>query len=236
MTDLVRIDGLTKKYMNTTALSDVTFNLAEGRILGLLGPNGSGKTTLMKILAGVLSPTSGTVLIDGKAPGVRTKAEVSFLPDVNQLDRWMTVREAGDFFHDFYADFDEKKFQELLAVMRLNAGQKISALSKGMIEKTRLSLAFARSAKLFILDEPFGGLDPLARSQVLTAIVDNFREGCSMILSTHMVADVERFFDDVIFLDEGCIIRTGEAEELRTRQGKSIEDIYKEVYGNVEAH
>jgi ABC-2 type transport system ATP-binding protein len=236
MTDLVCVDSLTKKYLNRTALSDVTFDLTEGRILGLLGPNGSGKTTLMKILAGVLSPSSGTVRIDGKAPGIETKAEVSFLPDVNQLDRWMTIRETGDFFRDFYPDFDEKKFQELLKVMRLTAGQKISSLSKGMIEKARLSLAFARSAKLFILDEPFGGLDPLARSQVLTAIVDNFREGCSMILSTHMVADVERFFDDVVFLDDGCIIRTGEAEELRTQEGKSIEELYREVYGNVETH
>lgn len=234
MTKLVQVDSLTKRYFTKTALSDVTFQLEEGRILGLLGPNGCGKTTLMKILAGVLSPTSGTALIDGEEPGVRTKAIVSFLPDVNQLDRWMTVREAGAFFRDFYPDFDEKKFQELLSVMQLNEDQKISALSKGMIEKARLSLAFARSAKLFILDEPFGGLDPLARSQVLTAIVDNFREGCSMILSTHMVADVERFFDDVVFLDDGCVIRTGEAEELRTRHGKSIEEIYKEVYGNVE--
>jgi ABC-type multidrug transport system, ATPase component len=235
MTDLIRIDGLTKKYVNTTALSDVTFNLAEGHIMGLLGPNGSGKTTLMKILAGLVSPTSGSVLVDGMAPGVETKASVSFLPDVNHLDRWMSVGEAGNFYADFYTDFDRKRFDELLAIMRLTAGQKIGSLSRGMVEKARLSLVFSRRARLYVLDEPFGGLDPLARSQVLDALVANFRTDCSMILSTQMVADVERFFDDVVFLDRGRVVLAGEAEDLRTRRGASIEDIYREVYGHVEA-
>jgi len=234
MTDLIRIDGLTKKYVNTTALSDVTFNLAEGHIMGLLGPNGSGKTTLMKILAGLVSPTSGTVFIDGLAPGVETKASVSFLPDVNHLDRWMSVGEAGNFYADFYTDFDRKRFDELLAIMRLTADQKIGSLSKGMVEKARLSLVFARRARLYVLDEPFGGLDPLARSQVLDALVANFRTDCSMMVSTQMVADVERFFDDVLFLDRGRVVLAGEAEDLRTRRGGSIEDIYREVYGHVE--
>ena len=234
MTDLIRIDGLTKKYVNTTALSDVTFNLAEGHIMGLLGPNGSGKTTLMKILAGLVSPTSGTVFIDGLAPGVETKASVSFLPDVNHLDRWMSVGEAGNFYADFYTDFDRKRFDELLAIMRLTADQKIGSLSKGMVEKARLSLVFARRARLYVLDEPFGGLDPLARSQVLDALVANFRTDCSMMVSTQMVADVERFFDDVVFLDRGRVVLAGEAEDLRTRRGGSIEDIYREVYGHVE--
>jgi ABC-2 type transport system ATP-binding protein len=235
MNNMVQIDGLTKRYLATTALSDVTLTLPEGRIMGLLGPNGSGKTTLMKILAGLLSPTSGTVLIDGHEPGVLTKAIVSFLPDVNHLDRWMTVREAGDFYRDFYTDFDGKRFEELLVIMQLNARQKIGSLSRGMAEKARLALAFACMARLYILDEPFGGLDPLARSQVLEALVDNFRLDCSMILSTHMVADVERFFDDVVFLDQGGVVLMGEAEELRTQRGESIEEIYKEVYGHVEA-
>jgi len=236
MNNLVQMEGLTKRYLTTTALSDVTLTLPEGRIMGLLGPNGSGKTTLMKILAGLLSPTSGTVLIDGNVPGVLTKAIVSFLPDVNHLDRWMTIREAGDFYRDFYRDFDEKRFDELLVIMHLNARDKIGSLSRGMAEKTRLALTFARMARLYVLDEPFGGLDPLARSQVLEALVENFRPDCSMVLSTHMVADVERFFDDVVFLDRGCVVLTGDAESLRTERGESIEGVYKEVYGHVETH
>lgn len=234
MSVLVQITSLTKRYITTTALSDVTLEVPEGHIVGLLGPNGSGKTTLMKILAGLVSPTSGTVLVDGIAPGVATKAKVSFLPDVNHLDRWMSVGEAGNFYADFYVDFDRKRFDELLAIMRLSASQKIGSLSKGMVEKARLSLIFSRRARLYVLDEPFGGLDPLARSQVLDALVANFRADCSMILSTQMVADVERFFDDVVFLDGGHVVLAGDAEDLRMRRGASIEEIYREVYGHVE--
>jgi len=235
MSMVVQVSHLTKRYITMTALSDVTLELPEGHIMGLLGPNGSGKTTLMKILAGLVSPTSGSVLIDEMAPGIRTKAVVSFLPDVNHLDRWMSVGEAGDFYADFYLDFDRKRFDELLGIMGLTAVQKIGSLSKGMVEKTRLSLVFSRKARLYVLDEPFGGLDPLARRQVLDALVANFRTDCSMILSTQMVADVEHFFDDVVFLDDGHVVLSGEAEDLRTRRGASIEDIYREVYGHVEA-
>ena len=235
MSMLVQISNLTKRYITTTALSNVTLEVPEGHIMGLLGPNGSGKTTLMKIVAGLVSPTSGSVLVDEMTPGVGTKARVSFLPDVNHLDRWMSVGEAGDFYADFYLDFDQKRFEELLAIMRLTAGQKIGSLSKGMVEKARLSLVFSRRARLYVLDEPFGGLDPLARSQVLDALVANFRSDSSMMLSTQMVAEVERFFDDVVFLDNGRVVLAGEAEDLRTERGASIEDIYKEVYGHVEA-
>ena len=235
MSMLVQISSLTKRYITTTALSDVTLEVPEGHIMGLLGPNGSGKTTLMKILAGLVSPTSGSVLVDGMAPRVGTKAVVSFLPDVNHLDRWMSVGEAGDFYADFYLDFERKRFEELLAIMRLTPGQKIGSLSKGMVEKARVSLVFSRRARLYVLDEPFGGLDPVARSQVLDALVANFRTDSSMILSTQMVADVERFFDDVVFLDGGRVVLAGDAEDLRTRRGASIEDIYREVYGHVEA-
>ena len=235
MSMLVQITSLTKRYITTMALSDITLEVPEGHIMGLLGPNGSGKTTLMKILAGLVSPTSGSVLVDGMVPGVGTKAVVSFLPDVNHLDRWMSVGEAGDFYADFYVDFDRKRFEELLAIMRLTAGQKIGSLSRGMVEKVRLSLVFSRRARLYVLDEPFGGLDPLARSQVLDALVANFRSDSSMMLSTQMVAEVERFFDDVVFLDNGRVILAGDAEDLRTQRGTSIEDIYREVYGHVEA-
>lgn len=232
---IVQANDLTKRYLATTALSDVTLEVPEGHIVGLLGPNGSGKTTLMKILAALLSPTSGSVLIDGLVPGVATRAVVSFLPDVNHLDRWMTIGEAGGFYADFYHDFDRTRFQELLGIMELSARQKIGSLSRGMTEKARLSLVFGRRARLYVLDEPFGGLDPLARSQVLEALVANFRTDCSMILSTQMVSEVERFFDDVVFLDRGCVVLAGAAEDLRTQRGTSIEGIYREVYGHVEA-
>lgn len=234
MNIIVEVSDLTKRYITTTALSDVTLEVPEGHIVGLLGPNGSGKTTLMKIIAALLSPTSGTIFIDGLVPGVATRAIVSFLPDVNHLDRWMTIGEAGDFYADFYRDFDRERFQELLNIMGLSMRQKIGSLSRGMVEKARLSLVFGRRARLYVLDEPFGGLDPLARSQVLEALVANFRADCSMILSTQMVADVERFFDDVIFLDRGCVVLAGAAEDLRTERGTSIEGMYREVYGHVE--
>jgi len=234
MSIIVEVSDLTKRYITTTALSDVTLEVPEGHIVGLLGPNGSGKTTLMKIIAALLSPTSGTIFIDGLVPGVATRAIVSFLPDVNHLDRWMTIGEAGDFYADFYRDFDRERFQELLNIMGLSMRQKIGSLSRGMVEKARLSLVFGRRARLYVLDEPFGGLDPLARSQVLEALVANFRADCSMILSTQMVADVERFFDDVIFLDRGCVVLAGAAEDLRTERGTSIEGMYREVYGHVE--
>ncbi|MGB9667026.1 MAG: ABC transporter ATP-binding protein [Candidatus Cryosericum sp.] len=235
MSMVVQVSDLTKRYLATTALSDVSLDLPEGHIAGLLGPNGSGKTTLMKILAALVAPTSGSVLIDGLAPGVQTRAIVSFLPDVNHLDRWMTVGEAGDFYADFYRDFDRKRFQELLGIMGLSTRQKIGSLSRGMVEKARLALVFGRRSRLYILDEPFGGLDPLARGQVLEALVSNFRTDCSMILSTQMVSDVERFFDDVVFLDKGCVVLAGSAEDLRTDRRTSIEGIYREVYGYVEA-
>lgn len=234
MSIIVEVSDLTKRYITTTALSDVTLEVPEGHIVGLLGPNGSGKTTLMKIIAALLSPTSGTIFIDGLVPGVATRAIVSFLPDVNHLDRWMTIGEAGDFYADFYRDFDRERFQELLNIMGLSMRQKIGSLSRGMVEKARLSLVFGRRARLYVLDEPFGGLDPLARSQVLEALVANFRADCCMILSTQMVADVERFFDDVIFLDRGCVVLAGAAEDLRTERGTSIEGMYREVYGHVE--
>ena len=234
MSELVEVVHLTKRYLTNAALSDVNFQLPEGHIMGLLGPNGSGKTTLMKILGGLLYPTSGSVFIDGIQPGIQTKARVSFLPDVNQLNRWMSIGEAGHFFHDFYADFEPQRFEDLLKVMGLTPEQKIGSLSKGMIEKARLSLVFARKARLYILDEPFGGLDPLARRQILDALVADFRPDASMIVSTQMVGEVERFFDDVVFLGSGSIVLSGEAEDLRAQRSASIEEIYREVYGHVE--
>ena len=231
MKDIVEIKGLTKNYFNKRALNGLNLNIEEGKVVGILGPNGSGKTTLIKILTGLLRQTKGEVLIDGHDVGVYTKSIVSYLPDRNFLYNWMTVEDAGGFYKDFYTDFDEKKFRELLDFMRLEKAMKITSLSKGMHEKLNLSLVLSRNAKLYILDEPIAGVDPVARDKILDAIINNYNENSSMLITTHLVRDMESLFDDVVFLKDGEIILKGNAESLREEKGKQIDDIYKEVFG-----
>ena len=231
MKNIVEIKGLTKKYFNKVALNNINLNIEEGRVVGVLGPNGSGKTTLIKILTGILRQTSGQVLIDGKPVGVYTKSIVSYLPDRNFLYKWMKIEDAMNLYKDFYADFDEEKFNELLAFMKLEKGMKIDSLSKGMHEKLNLSLVLARNARLYILDEPIAGVDPVARDQILDAIINNYNEKSSMIITTHLVRDMESILDEVVFLKEGNIVLAGSAEGLREERGKQIDDIYKEVFG-----
>jgi len=231
MKNIVEIKGLTKKYLNKTALNNINLNIEEGKVVGILGPNGSGKTTLIKILAGLLRQTSGEVLIDGKNIGVDTKSIVSYLPDRNFLYKWMKIEDAMNLYKDFYYDFDEKKFNDILSFMKLEKNMKIDSLSKGMHEKLNLSLILARNAKLYILDEPIAGVDPVARDQILDAIINNYNEKSSMLITTHLVRDMESMLDEVVFLKEGNIILTGNAEALREERGMQIDDIYKEVFG-----
>lgn len=231
MSNLIEISNLTKKYINKTALDHISLNIEEGKVAGILGPNGSGKTTLIKILTGLLRQTSGEVLIDGHGVGVGTKAVVSYLPDRNFLYKWMKIEDACQFYKDFYSDFDEQKFTELLDFMKLEKNMKIDTLSKGMHEKLNLSLVLARNARLYILDEPIAGVDPVARDQILSAIINNFNENSSMLITTHLVRDMENMFDDVVFLKDGHIVLTGNAEELREEKGMQIDDIYKEIFG-----
>ena len=219
MNHIVEVKSLTKKYLNKTALDGLSLNIEEGKVVGILGPNGSGKTTLIKILTGLLRQTSGEVLIDGQHVGVGTKATVSYLPDRNFLYKWMKIEDAYQMYKDFYKDFDEEKFAELLAFMKLERGMKIDSLSKGMHEKLNLSLVLARNAKLYILDEPIAGVDPVARDQILDAIINNYNEKSSMIITTHLVRDMESMLDKVVFLKDGNIILTGNAEDLRRRKG-----------------
>lgn len=235
MSDILETKVLCKNYSNKKALKNITLNLPKGRILGLIGPNGSGKTTFMKIAAGILRESSGELLIDGHKPGVYTKSVVSYLPDKNFLYKWMKVKDAIDFYKDFYNDFDEKKAHELLDFMKLDVDQKVTSLSKGMIEKLNLSLVLSRKAKLYILDEPLGGVDPIARDKILDVIINNYDEEGSMIISTHLISDIERIFDDVAFIYEGRIVLNGNAEELRLEREKSIDELYREVFSNVEA-
>ena len=231
MANIVEIRDLSKQYMRTKALDNVDLNIKQGRIVGILGPNGSGKTSLMKIIAGILRQTRGEILIDGLVPGPATKAIVSYLPDRNFLYRWMKIDDAINFFRDFYEDFDEDKADELLSFMNLDRGMKIDALSKGMHEKLNLTLVLSRKAKLYVLDEPIAGVDPVARDQILDAIIKNYNNNSTMIITTHLVRDIESVFDEVIFLKEGVVILQGNAEELREEKGMQIDSLYKEIFG-----
>lgn len=231
MTYMIEIDGLHKSYKNKFALKDIYLNVEKGKVLGILGPNGSGKTTLIKILNGILTPTKGKALIDGKRIGPDTKAVTSYLPDRNFLYDWMNIEDSMNFYKDFYEDFNENKFNDLLTFMNLKKDMKIKSLSKGMHEKLNLSLVLARESKLYILDEPIAGVDPVARDQILNAIIDNYLEDSTMIITTHLVRDMENLFGDVAFLSDGEIILQGDAESLREERQMQIEDIYKEIFG-----
>ena len=226
----MKAEELQKSYFNKKALKGVNLTIQQGKIVGLLGPNGSGKTTFLKIAAGILHPSSGTILIDGQEPGVYTKSIVSYLPDTEYFFKWMKIKDAVQYFKDFYIDFDERKAFELLEFMKLDVNSSVKSLSKGMKEKLKLTLVLARKAKLYILDEPLGGVDPTAREKILDAIINNFSGNSSMIITTHLVNDIERIFDDVAFINDGVIVLQGNAEELRQSKNKSIDELYREVF------
>lgn len=230
MNNIIEINGLTKSYFNKKAINNLTINLERGKAIGVLGPNGSGKTTLIKIIAGILRATSGEVLIDGKAPGVYTKSIVSYLPDRDFLYEWMRIEEAIDFFNDFYEDFDKVKAYELLSFMKLTRSEKINALSKGMKEKLNLTLVLSRDAKVYLLDEPIAGVDTVARDQILDAIIKNYNQESTMIITTHLIRDIEGVFDEVIFLKNGEVYLQGNAEKLREEKHMQIDDLYKEIF------
>ena len=230
MTSILKTEKICKSYLNKKALHEIDLDIMPGKIIGLLGPNGSGKTTFLKIAAGILHPSKGEIFIDGQKPGVYTKSIVSYLPDNEYLPKWMKVKDAVKYFKDFYSDFDEKKAMEMLVFMKLDENSTVKSLSKGMEEKLKLSLVLSRTAKLYILDEPLGGVDPTTREQILNAIVNNFSENSSMIITTHLVHDIERIFDDVVFISDGEIILQGNAEELRMSKKKSIDELYREVF------
>jgi ABC-2 type transport system ATP-binding protein len=230
MDNILESKDICKSYLNKKALRGVNLNIMPGKIVGLLGPNGSGKTTFLKIAAGILHPSKGEILIDGQKPGIYTKSIVSYLPDNEYLLKWMKVKDAVMYFKDFYSDFDEKKAREMLVFMKLDEKSPVKSLSKGMKEKLKLTLVLSRKAKLYILDEPLGGVDPTTREQILNAIVNNFSENSSMIITTHLVNDIERIFDDVAFISDGEIVLQGNAEELRMSKKKSIDELYREVF------
>lgn len=227
---ILETNNLSKSYFTKQALKNVNIKLEKGKILGQLGPNGSGKTTLIKIICGILTQSSGSILIDGQIPGPYTKSIISYLPDRNHLYKWMKIKDAINFYKDFYRDFNEEKAYDLLKFMKLDKNSKITSLSKGMSEKLNLTLVLSREAKLYVFDEPIAGVDPVAREQILNAIIQNFNEKSSVIITTHLVKDIERIFDDVAFISEGEIILNGNAEELRIEKNKSIDELFREVF------
>ena len=227
---ILEIKNLIKKYHTKNVIDDISLNVDSGKIVGLLGPNGSGKTTLIKLLAGLLTATSGDILIDNKEIGIETKAIVSFLPDRPYFANWMKVHDILAFFADFYRDFSMKKAMEMLKLLNIGVNDRIKTMSKGTKEKLNLVLVMSRAARLYLLDEPIAGVDPAARDYILRTIISNYSEDSSVIITTHHIADVEKILDDVIFLNEGKIELNSAVEDLREERGKSVDEIFRETY------
>ena len=230
MTALVQFQNVTKQYSSKKALDNVSFTLEPGKIYGLLGPNGSGKSTAIKIINDLLQPTSGTVLVNGSKPGVESKKIISYLPDRNYLNDWMKVEDAFKLFEDFYEDFDRNRAEEMLRSLNIDSGARLKTLSKGTLEKVQLILIMARRAKLYVLDEPIAGVDPAARDYILQTILGNYGEESSILISTHLITDIEKVLDEVLFLQNGRIVLSGAVDDIRAEHGKSIDGLFREVF------
>ena len=226
----IEINNLTKKFGDLTALDDVTVSLEKGQIVGLLGPNGSGKTTLIKILNGLLRPESGSVTINGSAPGVETKKVVAYLPDRNALPDYMTASQLMDIYEDFFEDFDRLKAEAMVDDLGIDRKQTMKKMSKGTKEKLQLCLVMARQAEVYLLDEPIGGVDPASRDYILRTIISNYNEDAVVLISTHLIADVETVLDDVVFLKEGRVVLHKAADEIREEKGESVDKLFREVF------
>ncbi len=228
---IVELRAVTKRYGRTHALSGLSLSIERGLITGLLGPNGSGKSTMLKLIAGLVHPTSGTVLIDGERPSIRTKARIAYLPEIEHLYRWMSVAETIRFMSSFYRDWDAGRARDLLDFMRLPPGTPVGRLSRGMRARLKLVLAMARRAELVLLDEPLSGIDPPSRSKIVKAIAGEYRSGeQTIVFSTHEVMESEGMFDNVVLLEEGRLKLKGNADDIRRERGKSIQGLLEEVY------
>lgn len=222
--------ALSKNYGSFTALSNFNLSLPAGKIIGLLGPNGSGKTTLIKMAAGLLTPTYGEILIDGRPVGIDTKKIVSYLPERTYFNESMTVRETIDFFEDFYEDFSRAKAEDMLARLHVDTGRRLKTLSKGNKEKVQLVLVMSRHARLYLLDEPIGGVDPATRDYILNTIVSNYNQDSTVLISTHLIADIEKVLDEFVFINMGNLVMHSSADEVRAERGKSIDELFREVF------
>lgn len=230
MTPLLQLHHLSKSYKKQVAIDDISLALPAGKIIGLLGSNGSGKTTLIKLINGLLQPDKGDVVINGYRPSIETKKIISYLPDTTYLREGMKIKDMLDLFDDFYEDFSREKAENLLKDLHLDDNEMLKNLSKGNKEKVQLVLVMARKAKLYILDEPIGGVDPAARDYILKTIINNYSEDASVIISTHLISDIEPILDEVIFLKEGKIVLQGNADDIREEYGKSIDSVFREKY------
>lgn len=228
--ELVNIKNLSKSYGEKKVLDNINLTITNGKIVGLLGKNGAGKTTLIKLINDLLTPTEGKILINGKSVGVETKRIISYLPERTYLNKQMKVVEVLDYFSDFYDNFDKGKAFKLLKDLDLDVNMNLSKMSKGMQEKVQLVLVMSRSADLYILDEPLGGVDPATRDYILDTILSNFKENASVIISTHLISDIERILDEVVFIDKGKIILQSEADKLRTKESASIDEVFRRMF------
>ena len=227
---IIEINGLTKNFGSLTALDDISISLEPGRIVGLLGPNGSGKTTLIKILNGLLQPTSGSVRIKGNAPGIETKKIVAYLPDRNALPDYMNAKQLMEMYADFFEDFDSAGAAAMIEDLGIDMEQTMKKMSKGTREKLQLCLVMARKAEVYLLDEPIGGVDPATRDYILRTIISNYNENAVVVISTHLISDIESVLDEVIFIREGRIVMSGAADEIREEKGESIDELFREVF------
>ena len=230
MSELMICNDLCKSYGGVQALKNVNIRLESGKIYGLLGPNGSGKTTLIKLINGLLTPTSGYISILGKAPGVFTKSVISYLPDNSYLNNWMRVEQIVDQFRDFYSDFREERAYGMLERLGIDRTAKLKNLSKGNKEKVCLILVMSRAAKLYVLDEPIAGVDPATRDYIISTIINNYDPEASVLLSTHLISDIEQVLDEVIFIQDGVVTLQKSVDDIRAENGKSVDQLFREVF------
>ena len=227
---ILECNELVKRYGHAPALDHLTLTVEPGHIVGLLGPNGSGKTTLIKLANGLLTPTGGQILVDGKAPGAQTHAEVSYLPERTCIPLWMSTRKLLDFYQDFYADFRRERAEEMLAHLNIRMDQTIKQMSKWTREKVQLIMVMSRAAKLYLLDEPIGGVDPATRDYILNTIISNYDPDAAVIISTHLIADVEQVLDEVIFVNQGKVVLQSSVDAIREEKGMSVDALFREVF------
>ena len=230
MSNILECNSLTKKFGSKTALSGIDLKIGRGQIVGLLGPNGSGKSTIIKLANDLLTPTNGNILIGGKKPGIETKKIVSYLPERTYLNDWMRVHQIIELFSDFYDNFKPEKAYDMLKRLNINANDNLKTMSKGTKEKVQLILVMSREAELYLLDEPIGGVDPAARDYILETILSNYNENATVIISSHLISDIEKILDYVIFLNQGQVVLTSSVDDIRDEKGKSVDVLFREVF------
>lgn len=230
MENILECQNLVKFFPGCLALNSINLAVPKGQIVGLLGPNGSGKSTLIKLANGLITPTSGEIRINGMKPGIETKKIISYLPERTYLNDWMTVNNIIDYFSDFYTDFNKEKAYEMLQRLNVNPANRLKTMSKGTKEKVQLILVMSREAELYLLDEPIGGVDPAARDYILDMIIENYNEEATIVISTHLISDVEKILDSVIFINQGNIVLTSTVDDIRERENKSVDALFREVF------